>query len=117
MQQFLMSLKHHQYMLSINSSWSILASQYYAITAYGTTGRKPQPGKYQPIFSSAAFSTLVIAVRIGKSSFQLWQVIIVKAFILISSNKKNPSGSKTFLSRWVFVVLHCEDRAAHIKKK
>lgn len=83
-------------MLSINSSWSILASQYYAITAYRTTGRKPQPGKYQPIFSSAAFSTLVIAMRIGKSSFQLWQVIIIKAFILISSNKKIHLARKHF---------------------
>lgn len=99
-------------MLSINSSCSIFASQYYAKTAYGTTGKKKKKHSLEnislffPVLLS--FSTLVIAVQIGKSSFQLWQVIIVTAFILISSSKKkkkkNPSGCKTFLSRWVFVV-------------
>lgn len=43
-----------------------------------------------------SFSTLIITMRIGKSSFQLWQVIIITAFILISSKKKIHLAHKHF---------------------
>lgn len=93
-QQVLMSLKPHQYMLSLNSFCSVFASQYYANICQNSLWdywKKTTAWKVSAYFVFPVllrFGSLIIALQIGKSSFQLWQVTIISAFILISGGKK-----------------------------
>lgn len=114
-----MSLKPHQYMLSLNSSCSVFASQYYANICQNSLWdywKKTTAWKVSAYFVFPVllrFSSVIIALQIGKSSFQLWQVTIIPAFILISSGKKY---NRSIWIRWFLIVFRCEDRAAPKKR-
>lgn len=121
-QQVPMSLKPHQYMFSLNSSCSVFASQYYANICQNSLWdywKKTTAWKVSAYFVFPVllrFRSLIIALQIGKSSFQLWQVTIIPAFILISSGKRY---NRSIWIRWIFfffIVFRCEDKAAPKKK-
>lgn len=103
-----MSLKPHQYMLSLNSFCSVFASQYYANICQNSLWdywKKTTAWKVSAYFVFPVllrFSSLIIALQIGKSSFQLWQVTIIPAFILISSGKK---FNRSIWIQWIFYCV------------
>lgn len=114
-----MSLKPHQYMLSLNSSSSVFASQYYANICQNSLWdywKKTTAWKVSAYFVFPVllrFSSLIIALQIGKSSFQLWQVTITPAFILISSGK---SYNRSIWIRWIFYCVSLWRQSCSQKK-
>lgn len=115
-----MSLKPHQYMLSFYSFCSVFASQYYANICQNSLWdywKKTTAWKVSAYFVFPVllrFGSLIIALQIGKSSFQLWQVTIIPAFILISGGKKY-NGS--IWIRWIFYCVSLWRQSSSQKKK
>lgn len=106
-------------MLSLNSSCSVFASQYYANICQNSLWdywKKTTAWKVSAYFVFPVllrFSSVIIALQTGKSSFQLWQVTIIPAFIWISSGKKY---NRSIWIRWIFDCVWSRRQSCSQKK-